>query len=153
MRSHLESSAVIWSPYHANWIRRIESIQRKFVWYALRNLRWINPDQLPPYEARCQLLGMISLEKRRTIAKAVFAAKLLSSEIDCSNLLEQLSAAVRPRHLRVREGFIRRPLARSQYLRHSPFYSMCTVFNEYFHLFEFGENSTQFHRRLLEELS
>lgn len=153
VRSHLESSSIIWAPYHANWIRRIENIQRKFVWYALRNLRWIDPDHLPPYEARCRLLGITTLEKRRKIAKAVFAAKILSSEIDSSNLLEQLNAGVQPRHLRARDGFFHRPLTRTQFLRHSPFNSMCTVFNEYFHLFEFGESSSSFHRRLIVELS
>ena len=149
VRSHLESSAVIWSPYHATWIRRIESIQRKFVWYALRNLRWLNPFDLPPYAARCKLLGITTLEKRRKVSKAVFAAKLLSTETDCSSLLEQLNVSAQSRCLRA--GFLRRPLVRTDYLLNSPLHSMSAIFNEYFHLFEFGERAKLFRRKLLQE--
>ena len=39
VRSILETSVVVSSPYHANWIARIEAVQRKFVRYALRFLQ------------------------------------------------------------------------------------------------------------------
>ena len=47
VRSILESSAVVWSPSHANWIARIEAVQRKFVRYSLRFLPWHDPLNLP----------------------------------------------------------------------------------------------------------
>ena len=148
VRSHLESSAVNWAPNHQNWIRRIESIQRKFVWYALRDLRWANPVNLPPYETRCRLLGIATLSKRRDIAKAVLAAKILTSEIDSPNLLANLQASVQGRSLRAPSGFLHSNVDRSEYMRHSPFRAMCGVFNEYFHYFEFGEPTINFKRKL-----
>ena len=87
VRSILETNAVVWCPFHANWSARIEAIQKKFVRYALRYLPWRDPLNLPPYEDRCRLLGIQPLEFRRRAAQAVFAAKFLTNNIDCPSLL------------------------------------------------------------------
>ena len=71
VRSILESNAVIWCPSHANWIMRIEAIQRKFVRYSLRSLN------LPPYADRCRFLSIEPLATRRIVAQATFTGKLL----------------------------------------------------------------------------
>lgn len=153
VRSHLETSCIIWAPYHQNWIDRIERIQRKFVWFAARNFNWRDPSNLPPYEHRCELLGLMTLENRRKLSKAMFAAKLLTGELDCPNLLEQLGAAVQARSLRTRSGFLHRTLSTTEYMRHSPFRSMCSTFNDFFDLFEFGESTTSFRTKLTSRLS
>lgn len=139
VRSHLETSAVVWAPYHQNWIDRIERVQRKFVWFALRRLPWNNPAQLPSYETRCNLLGIETLQNRRTISRAVFAAKVITSEIDSPNLLFQLNARVQPRNLRPTPGFLSRPLVRTVYAENSPIRTLATAFNEFYHLFDFHE--------------
>lgn len=77
VRSILEFGSVVWCPYQRIWIMRLESIQRKFVRYALRHLPWNDPANLPPYE----LLGIDTLERRRSIAQAMFAAKVLVGDI------------------------------------------------------------------------
>ena len=53
--SILETNAVVWCAFYANWMARIEPVQRKFVKYDLQNLRWQDPTYLPPYEERCRL--------------------------------------------------------------------------------------------------
>ena len=65
VRSILEFCSVVWCPFHNSWIARIESVQRKFVRYALRFLPWRNSSNLPAYTDRCRLLGMQTLEQRR----------------------------------------------------------------------------------------
>lgn len=47
VRSTLEYAAVVWSPYYQNESQRIESIQKKIVRFALRNLYWRDPQNLP----------------------------------------------------------------------------------------------------------
>ena len=151
VRSHLEFSAVIWSPYHQNWIDRIESIQKKFVWYACRKMPWIDPHQLPRYEARCNLLGIETLETRRNISKAVFAAKILNSEIDCPNLLNLLNTTIYSRRLRHRSTFFSNTLTRTDFHLNSPVRSITAAFNDVYFLFDFHEPVFKFRSKLRAE--
>ena len=149
VRSHLEFSAVIWSPYHQNWINRIEGIQKKFVWYACRKMPWSNPTELPRYEARCNLLGLETLENRRTISKAVFVAKILNAEIDCPNLLNLFNASVLSGQLRTRPTFLSRSLARGDFHRNSPVRSVTEAINSTYGLYDFHEPASKFKEKLL----
>lgn len=106
VRSILETAAVVWSPFHNVWIDRIEKIQSKFIRYALRFLPWNNPNDLPPYESRCRLLGMDTLQKRRDTLRATFVAKTLLGEIDAPWILAQINLNIIPRPLRQR-NFLR----------------------------------------------
>lgn len=153
VRSHLEFSAVIWAPYHQNWIDRIERIQKKFVWYACRKMPWNDPSRLPRYEAHCNLLGIETLENRRTISKAEFAAKILTAEVDCPNLLNLFNTNISSRHLRTRtdRAFLSSSLARTDYLRNSPVRSISTVFNDLYRFFEFHEPVYKFRDKLRAE--
>lgn len=66
VRSHLEYASVVWSPYHQNYRDKIESIQKKFLIYALR--RTVRRDEnfrLPSYESRCEMIQIESLSRRR----------------------------------------------------------------------------------------
>ena len=53
VRSILEYASLVWSPYYQNGISRLESVQKKFFRFALRNLPWNNPVYLTPYESLC----------------------------------------------------------------------------------------------------
>lgn len=70
--------------------QRIESIQKKFLKYALRNLGWksgyVLPSRLPSYENRLTLLNMNSLAQRREINLVTFVLKLLKAGIDAPNI-------------------------------------------------------------------
>lgn len=81
LRSILESAVVVWCPYNRNWIDRFEAVQKKFVRLALRHLPWHDALNLPPYEHRCMLLGIDTLEQRRSTMQAVFVAKVLTPQI------------------------------------------------------------------------
>ncbi|XP_055527618.1 uncharacterized protein LOC129720197 [Wyeomyia smithii] len=94
VRSVLETASIIWSPYINCWATRIEAIQSRFLKFALRLLPWSNPTNLPPYEDRCRLLNMETLQCQRNSATALFAAKLLLGNIDSPNLLEQINLNV-----------------------------------------------------------
>ena len=147
VRSILETTAVVWSPFHNVWINRIERIQSKFVRYALRFLPWQTPNNLPPYESRCRLLGMDTLQTRRCILKTVFIGKVLMGEIDAPWILAQIHINVIPRPLRQR-SFLRLPQHRTDYAQHEPMRSMCSIFNLYYHLFDFNISTQVFRNRV-----
>ena len=128
VRSTLEYSSVIWSPYYANNSNRIEKIQLKFFRYALRYLPWNNPLILPPYEDRCNLIGLEKLSVRRDVAKALFVSDLITSKIDSPALLQKLSFNIHRRTLRTHH-FFNIPNARTNYAFHEPVSSMLRIFN------------------------
>lgn len=152
VRSILEFGSVIWCPYHSNWIARMETIQRKFVRYALRHLTWNDPANLPSYEERCHLLGLETLEQRRTIAQAMFVAKMLAGGIDCPEILGQLNIYAPERILRTR-NFLQLENRSVDYGIYDPIRFMSARFNEFYHLFDFHETSTtQFRNRIRREM-
>ena len=55
----------MWSPFYEVNISRVESIQRRFLRFALRNLPWNDRLILPSYEHRLKLLNMPTLKKQR----------------------------------------------------------------------------------------
>lgn len=147
VRSTLETASTVWSPYHDVWIKRIESIQAKFIRYALRFLPWSNPDELPPYENRCRLLELDTLEKRRKMMIAVFAGKIITANIDAPFILSRINLNVVPRPLRTR-NFLRLDFQRTDYAQHEPIRRMCEVFNCVYDLFDFNMSIDVFRNRL-----
>lgn len=100
VRSVLEYAAIVWAPFYQNSIQRIESIQRKFLRFALRNLHWRDPLHLPSYIDRCQLIHLNLLSTRRDVCKLLFVSDLIQCRIDCSNLSEKLNFDIHIRTLR-----------------------------------------------------
>lgn len=141
VRSILEFGSVIWCPYHLTWIARMEAIQKKFVRYALRFLPWNDPANLPPYGDRCLLLGLETLEQRRTIAQTMFVAKTLTGEIDSPEILGQFGFYAPERVLRAR-NFLHLEARSVDYGIHDPIRFMSAVFNGFYEQFEFHNNTT-----------
>lgn len=146
VRSILESAMLVWCPYNRNWIDRIEAVQRRFVRLCLRYLPWRDASNLPPYEQRCMLLGIDTLEKRRSNMQAIFVAKILTNEIDAPNLLAELNIYVPERNLR-RRNFLQLGTRNSRYGQHDPIRFMMSQFNEVYGFFEFDVRATEFGRR------
>lgn len=151
VRPILEYSSVVWSPFYRNEIQRIEAVQRKFVRFALRRLRWRDPLNLPSYESRCKLIDLDLLEPRRNVAKACFISDLLQGSIDSPLLLSSLDINTRRRNLRF-HPFLNIPSARTNYGLHEPMRSMSRVFNSCYHVFNFnvsrGTNKCNFRQFL-----
>ena len=137
VRPTLEYSSVVWSPYYQNEVQRIEAIQRKFIRFALRHLRWSDPYNLPSYKSRCMLINLELLDERRNVAKACFIGDLLQGNIDCSQLLCILNINTRRRNLRS-HSFLSISPARTNYGLHEPLRSMSRIFNSCYHQFNFN---------------
>lgn len=151
VRSILEFGEVIWCPYQAVWTARIESVQKKFVRYALRHLPWNNPDQLPRYEDRCELLGLDTLERRRTISQAVCVAKALLGDIDSPSMLVELGIYAPERPLRER-NFLHLGARAANYGQHDPIRFMSESFNDFYEFFDFNIASVTFRNRIQRSL-
>lgn len=147
VRSILEFSDVVWCPYQITWITRIEAIQRRFIRYALRSLPWDDPVNLPPYEDRCQLLGLETLQKRRAVNQAVFAAKSLLGELDAPALLDEFEIYAPTRNLRSR-AFLNLGHRSANYSLHDPIRFMSARFNEYYEHFDFNRSALAFRHSL-----
>ncbi|XP_055644162.1 uncharacterized protein LOC129780183 [Toxorhynchites rutilus septentrionalis] len=129
VRSVLEYAVQVWAPYHAVHIQRIERVQKRFVRYALRGLPWNDPTNLPPYEQRCALIGMQTLESRRLMLQRIFIFDVLTDKIDCSYLLRNVSLHAPSRQLR-HHRVLAMPNHRTIYGQNNPLDACCRVFNE-----------------------
>lgn len=147
VRPILENSSVIWTPYHLSWSIRIERVQRRFVRIALRNLPWRDPQNLPPYPERCRLLGLDSLQRRRKIQQSTFVAKLLNGEIDAPAILSRVDFRAMGRQLRS-TSMLQPRFHRTSYGSYEPLTACIRTFSSVEELFDFGDSSMYFTRRL-----
>lgn len=147
VRPILENASIVWSPYGLVWILRIERVQKRFLRLALRNLPWRDPLNLPPYPDRCMLLALDTLQHRRKIQQALFIAKLLNGDVDCPQLLGQLSFRVPQRMLR-QSSLLQPCFHRTAYGYHEPMSAMIREFSAVESAFEFGQTTNQFRNRL-----
>lgn len=136
VRSSLEYCSPVWQPHYNNAVQRIESIQRRFVRFALRRLPWRQPLNLPPYESRCQLLHLDTLQLRRDLARAMMTSDILTARIDCPELLGLISLRAPARHLRNNIA-LHTPLRRSNYSANGAIIGLQKVFNRVSSVFDF----------------
>lgn len=101
VRPILEYASQVWSPFRDIDITRIESIQRKFLRFALRHLAWEDPLRLPPYENRLLLIDLRSLKDRRFVADVVFVHQIINGAIISPNIRCQMSFRQNHNNLRV----------------------------------------------------
>ena len=147
VRSILEYGVQVWAPYYAVHIDRIEKVQRRFLRYALRHLQWNDPVQLPPYEHRCNLISLPTLAQRRTLLQRLLIFDLLTSNIDCSELLNRIPFNAPPRTLRQQLMF-RLPQSRTVYALNNPISACCRRFNEVFECFDYNLSKIVFRSRI-----
>ena len=99
VRPLINHACVVWSPYYNIYMNKLESVQKQFLLFALRNLGWRSYN-LPKYEHRLLLLDMCSLKLRRDIYDIMFIFDLLRNNIDCLELSNNLRINNNSRNLR-----------------------------------------------------
>jgi hypothetical protein len=85
----LEYASVVWAPYRAVDSKRIESVQKQFLLFALRSLGFTG-FRIPSYESRLLLLEMTTLANRRELASALFAFDLLRCNLDVESVASRI---------------------------------------------------------------
>ena len=142
-RSVLEYAVQVWAPFHAVQQARLERVQKCFVRFALRGLRWNDTTRLPPYADRCLLLDLQSLESRRIFLQRIFIFDTLSGAIDCPELLARINLHVPSRSLRHR-NMLWIAMHRTTYGQNNPIDRCCRRFNETSDLYDFNMSKNRF---------
>ena len=88
-RPILKYCNIVWNPHTIVHVERIESVQKQFLLYALRELNWTS-FRLPSYNARCMLINIQTLKVRREYAMIYFINDNISQR-HYSPLLSQLN--------------------------------------------------------------
>jgi hypothetical protein len=83
--SKLDYASCVWWPFYDVHISSIERVQRKFVKYTLRVLKWTDMYDLPPYEDPCALICLETLIRKRSDACVMFVFDVLSRKV-CSSI-------------------------------------------------------------------
>lgn len=136
VRSSLEYCSTVWNPHFHNAAYRIESIQRRFVRYSLRLLPWRHPMRDTPYEHRCQLLQLDTLQLRRDTARALTVSDILTARIDCPEILRQINIRAPTRLLRM-VPFLHPPFRRANYSANCAVIGLQRAFNRVATAFDF----------------
>ena len=136
VRSILETACVVWDPHFDVWIQRIERVQKLFIRRICRTLPWRDPDNLPPYESLCSLVGISPLEQRRQEIIAKTTHKILTNRYDCPAILTslQLYCPLRPRRS---QHLLQTNAHRTNYGLNEPVRRMTLVYNRYYDNFNF----------------
>jgi hypothetical protein len=114
-------------------------VQKKFIRYSLRRLGWADMNDLPPYESRCMLLNVDTLQKRRTIACVMFVRDVLCARIESSNLLMKVRIAAGHYRTRTRlNHMLYIDTHRTNYGANEPFNAAQASFNLNSHVFVFN---------------
>lgn len=137
VRSQLEYASCVWSPRYSDHIKRIESVQKRFLIFYARKTGgfdrrlpwWENVRNLPSYVDSCKSLKIEPLEIRRQHAGAIFISDLLNGIILSSYLLMNIKLYAPTRNLRTRT-LLKIDFHRTNYGSDEPLNSMSKVYNE-----------------------
>lgn len=147
VRSILEYAVPIWAPYHVVHAIRLERVQKQFIRFALRQLPWNDPVNLPDYPSRCMLISLETLAARRLKLQRMFVFDLMEGSIDCPELLQQINFNVPPRTLRSFPA-IHIPFHRTSYGYNNPYCSCLRAYNDVSRVHEFGMSKNAFKTRI-----
>ena len=118
----VEYASQVWNPYTQYMIARVESIQKQFLLFALRKMKWAHRFRRPPYECRLLELQMITLEERRKIAQISLAHNVLCGQTSSQYILRRIKIRT-PRHRvdpAAKTDFLSLPIRNIAYFEHEP---------------------------------
>lgn len=129
VRSHLEYCSVVWSPKYEVHIKRIERLQKRFLWHLTYTNNMGN--KLKSYRERLNYFKMDSLENRRNMLDLIFLKKLVTGSLNCPDLLGRVLFHV-PHNLprSTNRKLFCLPRSHSNLRRHCPLSRMCAAYNE-----------------------
>ena len=132
VQSIIEYGAVVWLPNSPTWIKRIESVQKQFVMFALREYPNVaNNFTIPHYSDRLSRLEMVSLLKRRTETAIMFLYDITNNLVHCPRLKDEIILNDNPHNLRLTSVEMFKIKDRSlQLSEKAPIHQMCKWANQ-----------------------
>ena len=147
VRSHLEYAAIVLSPNYDVYLNRIESVQKKFFSFVFKKFGYYSIIKLAPYLFKCSLLNIEQFSDRSNNSKLLFIFDPLTGRIDSSKILSLLDINVPVRQLR-NHSFFRLNMCRTNYAALEPVFSMMSLFNDMYYLFEFEQSRDIFKKKI-----
>ena len=151
VRPILEYGSIIWDPIYEIHSKAIESVQKQFLLFCLRGLRF-NIYNLPSYEARLALIKLPTLKSRRTMLNVSFMFNVLKGDICAGFLINEISFNVPQRPSRY---FL--PLClkyhRSNYSDADPLRRMCIQFNKLYTIIDFSLSLYDLKKNIISHLN
>ena len=126
----IEYGSQIWNPFCKNQVIRLESIQKQFLLYALRRMNWADRFQLPAYKQRLNLLQMLTLEERRSLAQAIFITKIINGGLISNFILSKINFRV-PSHSTRDHRLLEIPNELQNYRKYEPSNYMLETYNKF----------------------
>ena len=146
VRSRLEYASVVWAPYQANQIARIERIQHRFLRSISNHMGMPMTFKDHNYYPLLLSLNMLTLKTRRVINDLLFLFKLLNGLISCPELLGLIRLHVPVRLLRTNLLF-HVDIHRTNYGKFKPINRLSRCGNDYGSLLDFFGPCVQTFRR------
>lgn len=129
VRSHLEYGNIVWLPHHELYNQKIESIQRQFTMFALKEYPHAsNNFRISPYETRLSKLDMTSLYRRRINTALIFLHNLLGNRSHSMYLRDDIAIHENTRPLR-QSDYLRITNHQLKFLSSAPLNQMCRIAN------------------------
>jgi len=138
--------SVVWLPDGSTWIDKIESVQKQFTMFALREYPNVtNNFKIHSYIDRLSELNMDSLHKRRTESALVFFYNLINDLIHCPRLKDEIVLTDNPHNLRLPtfEMFKIRDTT-LQHASSAPLHQMCNWANKIKEVFQHATSLNNF---------
>lgn len=136
VRPIVEYASVVWTPQYNIYSNMIESVQKQFLLFALRQTYCNSGFSLPSYEMRLKLINLPTLLSRRKMLNALFVLKILSGDVYSPTLLGMINLNVPCRNLR-RSDLIKLSCETTNYGVHSPFRCACNDLNCLYSIIDF----------------
>lgn len=145
VQSILEYCSIVWLPYHETWINLIESVQKQFTMFALKEYPTVsNHYHISSYESRIERLEMVKLERRRTNAALLFFYRLINNQIHCPLLGGEI--VIQSNQFNFRDSTLRKFKIKNQSLHQpeSPINQICRFANIVGDLFNIASSCNNF---------
>ena len=128
LRSKLEYASLVWQPGYNIHTSKLENVQRHFLKFLYLKSQGIYPPIGFPQTELLRMFSMSSLSERRSNFAINFLKKVIHYDIDCNEILQRLNFHIPRANSRHNQTFYL-AIARTNILKFSPIYSLCTSYN------------------------
>ena len=136
VRPILVNGSIIWEPGCAVHINSIESVQKQFLIFCLRDLGW-NSYELLPYRTRLAMIKLPTFKSHLSMMSTLFILGLIRGHVDSEFLPSRVKFNVPPRSTRNFE-LLSLHYYRSDYENNDHFRRGCKTFNDCYQVVDFS---------------
>lgn len=144
VRSHLDYASVVYNPNYDVHSNKIESIQKQFLLYAMKDEQRTEDFQLRPYSERCGDMKLTSLHRRRINSGIIFIYDLIEKNLISATINEKIKKREQSTYSLRKKEFLDIPITTKSYQYNNPFLVMCRNFNKISNIFIQSQTRTEF---------